>query len=167
MRSEVELKVFCRMTLTLGLGCWLMLAACNGPIYVPDQRVFSDALTPRNRWVATSDFRDAFRAIDDNINTAAVSDPAYQNAMLTIDLGKACLFNMVVVEHGPDEWGFCRKLAILISNDGRNFRQEAVVPGLRRVTTAVLVRRVLARYVRLQVVEPGQRPWSVAEVHLN
>ena len=140
-----------------------MVPGCNGI----DPPVFPDAITPRSRWLPTGDLRDPFYAVDNNINTAAVSDEAYENATLTIDLGKACLFNMVVIEHGPDQWGFCRKLAILTSDDGRKFDQQAVVPGLRRRTTVLLVRSVLARYIRLQVLETGDRPWSVAEVHVN
>jgi len=126
-----------------------------------------DRLSARTRWVASGNLRDPQNAVDGNIATAAVSRAGDQNATLTIDLGRNCQFNMVVVEHGAKEFGFPRRMAVLTSTDGVNFRKQIEVPGLRRVTTAVLIRQVLARYVRLQAVVPGERPWSVAEVHLN
>ena len=161
------MKASWRTSLILGIGCCLTVLGCNGPIYAPDRVIFSDAITPRSRWLATGDLRDPFYVIDNNINTAAVIEGNYENATLTIDMGKACLFNMVVVDHGQDEWNFCRKLAVLISDDGKSFRQAAVVPGLRRVTTVLLVRRVLARYIRLEAVAAGGRAWSIAEVYVN
>ena len=126
-----------------------------------------DRLSPRARWLASGDLRDPQNAVDGNVATAAVSRAAHQNATLTIDLGKICLFNMVVVEHGVSEFGFPRRMAVFTSTDGMKFRKQIEVPGLRKVTTAILIRQVLARYIRLQAAEPGDRPWSIAEVHLN
>ena len=161
MRSTWRLIIF------LAIGPCLLNTACNGPIYIPDRVVFSDALTPRSRWLPSGDLRDPFNAVDNNINTAALSDVEYQNAAFTIDLGKVCQLNMIILEHGADEFGFCRKLAVSTSYDGQRFRRETVVPGLRRVTTVVLVKQVLARYVRLEAIEPGHRRWSIAEIHIN
>ena len=151
-----------------GIACCLMVSACNGPIYTDGPMFMPDRITPRGRWLAVShDLRDAANALDGDINTAAVSGPSYDGAELTIDLGKPCMFNMVMLEHGPDEFGFCSRLAVLTSDDGVNFRPQTLVSGLRRVTTIILPSPVLARYVRLQAVAMGARPWSIAEVHLN
>lgn len=87
--------------------------------------------------------------------------------MLDIDLGKACLINMVVVDHGLNQFGYCRQMTVLTSDDGRNWRQQIVVPGLRRVTNALLVSPVLTRYIRLYAVTTGAKGWSLAEVYLN
>ncbi len=141
--------------------------ACNGPRYVDTAKLWPNRLTPRHRWLAFGDLRDPLKAIDGNISTAAVTGDNYRNAALTIDLGKMCQLNMVAIEHGADQFGYCRTLAILTSDDGREFYSQAVVPGLRRVTTVVLPKQVLARYVRLQAIEEGHRPWSIAEVYLN
>lgn len=126
----------------------------------------NDHLTPRSRWVAYGDLHDPGLAIDGDSYTSAVSNASYKNASLTIDLGKTCLFNMVAIDHGPDRFAFARKVAVLTSSDGKKFQPQMLVPGLRQVTTIVLIKQVLARYVRLQVVAEGDRPWSVAEVYL-
>jgi hypothetical protein len=124
-------------------------------------------MTPRGRWKASGDLQNPQKAIDGDVGTAAVSASRYDNAQLTIDLGKICHFSMVVVDHGTNEFGFCRRLAVLTSEDGVTFKNQAAVPGLRRATAVVLPEQVLARYVRLQAVAAGDRPWSVAEVYLN
>lgn len=161
------MKVLCRIGVVLGIGCFLAASGCDpvhngGPKFMGGNR-----LSLRSRWIVTGDLRNPQFAVDGNINTAAVSDVAYRNAALTIDLGKVCLFNMITVDHGSDEFGYCGKVALLVSDDGETFHPQIIVPGLRRVTTIVLVRQVLGRYVRLQAVVPGDRPWSIAEVHLD
>lgn len=127
----------------------------------------SSRIAPKARWTVTGDLRDAHKAIDGEVSTIAFSEASHANAAITIDLGKVCLFNTVTIEHGAKEFGYCRKLAILTSDKGRTFQPQILVPGLRRVTTAVLVKQVLTRYVRIQVVEPGNRPWAVAEIYLD
>lgn len=145
----------------------LLQCACDpvhngGPKFMGNQRI-----TPRSRWVASGDLQNLSAATDGAISTAAVSGRSYRGAQITFDLGKPCLFNLATIEHGPDEFGYCRRVSLLISNDGRNFTQQATIPGLRRVTTISLIRPVLARYVRIRVAQPGSRAWSVAEVHLD
>jgi hypothetical protein len=140
---------------------------CNDAYHDGPKLMGDDRISPRHRWKVWGDLRDAQRAVDGSIYTAAVSAPNYDGAVLNIDLGKSCLLNMVVIEHGPDEYGFPRNMAVLTSTDGKRFRRQIVVPGLRRITTAVLVKQVLTRYVRLQVTKQSSKPWSVAEVHLN
>ena len=127
----------------------------------------SDRISPRARWVAYGDLRNPGNAVDGLISTAAVSGSEYRGATITIDLGKTCMFNMVAVEHGSDALGYPRRMAILTSDDGQTFHLQMVVAGLPRVSSAVFVRPVLARYVRLRADTEGHRPWSVAEVFLN
>ncbi len=156
----------CRILLFLSSICCLAAIGCNGPVYHNGPRFWADRISPRTRWRVLGDLRNPLNAVDGEISTAAVGDFAGDNATLTLDLGKPCLFNMVVVEHGLEEYGYCRRMAVLTSNEGVNFTRQMDVPGLRRVTTAVLIRPVLARYVRIQATVPGHRRWSVAEVHL-
>jgi len=125
------------------------------------------AVSARTTWRVGGDLKEVKNAVDGSRVTAAVSEPAYQNAHVTIDLGKPCLFNMVVIDHGPEEMGFCRRLAVLTSLDGQNYTRRTVGPGTRRVTILSLITPILARYVRLQVVATGDRPWSVGEVYVQ
>jgi hypothetical protein len=115
-------------------------------------------------WRASGDLRDPSYAIDGDLQTAAVSGNSYAGAHIEVDLGKACEFNRIIVEHGPDEFGFPHRMAVFTSLDGRNFTPLTQVYGKRRVTNVLLVAPVLARYVRLQAVVPGPHPWSVAEI---
>ena len=86
---------------------------------------------------------------------------------LTIDLKEMVLFQMVVIDHGRDEHGYCRRVGVATSADGEAFADRHPAPGTRRLTILSLPEPVLARYVRLRVVRPGPRPWSIAEVFLQ
>jgi hypothetical protein len=122
------------------------------------------AVTPQKNWRAYGDLRDPGKAIDGDLSTAAVSGNSYTNASIEIDLGKPCTFNRIIVEHGPDEMGYPNRMALYTSMDGHSFTPQGEVAGRRKVTNMSLIRPVLARYVRLQAVSPGARPWSVAEI---
>lgn len=145
----------------------LLSAGCEGPIYHPGLQYFPDAISSRDKWVASGTLTDPNKAIDGDLGTAAIAPAGYDTASLVIDLGKLCLLNMIVIDHGADEFGYCRRLAVDTSDDGVQWIRRATVPGLRRVTNVVLTSQVLARYIRLQAVQPGARAWSVAEVYLN
>ena len=124
-------------------------------------------ITPRARWQATGAFDSPELAIDGDRRTAAVSGDSYTNATITIDLGKTCMFNTVIVDHGPEEYGYCRRVSVLTSVNGKDFKARLSAPGTRRVTVFSLVTPVLGRYVRLQATVPGARPWSIGEVYLQ
>ena len=124
-------------------------------------------ITPRQAWRAYGDLRDTQKAIDGDISTAAVTGGSYANAHIVIDLGKLCLFNRIIVEHGPDEYGYPNRMAVYTSQDGQNFRLQCEAYGKRQVTNAMIVSPVLARYVKLVAVAPGARPWSVAEIIIH
>jgi len=158
--------------LTLLFTCLGVLAAfaasCNGPIYHHRRSYSPAAAVPdRQKWRITGDLRDPQKAADGNISTAALSQRNYDSAYITIDLGKVSMFNMVIVDHGNEEFGFCRRLAVDTSLDGKSFTFQYAAPGTRRVTLLVLPKPVLARYVRLRTIVPGVRRLSVAEVYLR
>ena len=125
------------------------------------------AISDRSTWKAGGAVRMPQNAIDGNLSTAAVTGHTYDNRAILIDLGKVCLFNTIIIEHGNDEFGFCRRVGIWTSIDGKKYTHRAALPGTRRVSIFALVTPVLARYIRLQAVVPGNRPWSIAEVHLQ
>ena len=156
--------------LALLLTCLAATAAgcAVAPIYPADgPKSPAAAVTSRRQWKASGDLRDPEKAIDGTPDTAAIGDPLRSGAAITIDLGKACLFNMVAVDHGLNETGFCRRLVLLSSMDGSTFERRYAVPGTRRITTLCLVSPVLARYIRLEAVIPGEAPWSIAEVYVQ
>ena len=124
-------------------------------------------ITPRKVWRASGSLRDPAKAIDGDLSTAAVSGNSGTNAYIEVDLGKACVFNRIIVEHGPDEQGFPARMAVYTSLDGQTFTLRGEFAGKRSVTNALLLSPALARYVRLQVVSAGARPLSVAEIHLQ
>ncbi|MFW6133196.1 MAG: discoidin domain-containing protein [Planctomycetota bacterium] len=148
-----------------------MLAAGCAPsdLYRNTRQFTSGTLTPRSDWQATGrGFDKPALAIDDEPLTVARTSRRYGNAHLTLDLGEVCLFNMVIIDHGgTDEMGFAGRVAVLTSIDGEKFTRCAAAPGTRRITIIPIVTPILARYVRIQAVSPGGRPWSVAEVHLQ
>ena len=155
-------------TVVATAAVWSISACgCHGPIYDPNRQHFPDAIPSRSQWKAGGDIQNPHLATDGRIDTAAIAPSGYSRASLVVDLGKPSLLNMVVVDHGADEHAYCRRLAVQTSDDGVRWVHRITVPGLRRVTNALLPTQVLARYIRLEAVEPGPGRWSVAEVYLN
>jgi len=144
-----------------------VLTGCVSPIYHDGSKPPAASVSHRSRWQASGSVSNPNNAIDGNIATAALSGNSYENATLTINLGKTCVFNLVVIDHGQRAMGFCRRLAVAMSMDGKTFKHVYAASGTKRITYLWLPSPVLARYVRLQVVVPGRKPWSVAEVHLQ
>jgi len=146
---------------------FVALGACGCGVAYQDGRSAAAAISLRSAWKVTGDMRSVGYAIDQDVTTAAISSSADNKGMLTIDLGKPCLFNMVVIDHGGREKGFARRVAVLTSIDGEIFTHHYAGPGTRKVTILWLGAPTLARYVRLQTLVGGDEPWSVAEVHLQ
>ena len=153
----------------LGLIGLLVAVGCGlEGVYDDNSRSQVAAISKRTSWRAYGDLRNPQYALDGRQDTAAVSNGNnYDDAVLTFDLGKPCLFNMVVIEHGPNEHGFCGRIAVLTSMDGVHYSDQKIGSGTRAVTTLLLDSPVLARYVQLKVIVPGTRPWSVSEVYLQ
>jgi len=139
---------------------------CN-PEYDSRTKFPAAAISDRTTWKAGGSVRTPQNAIDGDLSTAAVTGYPYDNRSVVIDLGKVCVFNTIVVEHGSDEFGFCQRVGISTSIDGKEYTHRATVPGTRKVSIFALVTPVLGRYVRLQAIVPGSRPWSLAEVYLR
>jgi hypothetical protein len=145
-----------------------MLGGCADPIYSGGETGLAASISPKARWRAYGDFRNAQSAVDGNVHTSAITGPSYDNAKLVIDLGKRCLFNMIIIDQGPDdELGFCRRVAVQISNDGITYGQIYAASGTRRITYCPLITPTMARFIRLVAIVPGDRPWSIAEIYLE
>jgi len=144
------------------------LGGCGGPIYGRQSGSLPTAsITDRATWQISGTLKNLPSAIDGDVATSAVSFPAGGNGVVTLDLGKPCVFNLIVVDHGPSEMGYAARLAVLTSLDGQKFTRRHVASGTRRVSLLNIVTPTLARYVRLQVVQPGALPWSVGDVYLQ
>ena len=63
--------------------------------------------------------------------------------------------------------GFAQRVGVSTSLNGQSYTRRAIAPGNRRVTIVCIVTSVLARYVRIEAMQPGTRAWSVAEVQLK
>jgi hypothetical protein len=158
--------VFAIPAIAAGLACGGGCAP--GPIYGPDApRSSIGEVTARRTWIATGNLDKPDLATDGDLNTMAVGRAGNPPPSLKIDLGQACTFNFVVVDHGRDELAFARRVEIATSVDGRTFTPRLVGPGTRRVSNFMLPSTVLARYVRITAVEPGAKPWVVAEVYFQ
>ncbi len=145
----------------------LALVGCDSPYIQKPPDIVKTAVTAKNRWRASGNVSDAGNAVDANPSTAAVASHAGSGATLTVDLSRPCMFNMVVVNHGPNGHGYATQLELATSTDGKIFTTRKTVYGTRKVTTVLLIRPILARYVRLKVLQSGPKPWSAAEIYIQ
>ena len=147
------------------------VAGCEpSPLYVtPEARQnVVGRFSPRSRWRAYGTIKEAANAIDDSLQTLAVADASTLQPSITLDFGSPCFFNMVVVDHGRNEFGFAQRVTVLTSPDGRQFTPRYVGAGTRRVSIFFLLPRFeLARYLRIRADAPGPQPWSIAEIYLQ
>ncbi len=128
---------------------------------------FGAKIEPKKAWTASGNVTDAPAAIDGNLTTAARSSLRPAGAVLTIDLKKACLFQVVIIDHGEAQDGCARRVSVATSTGGSRYTDRHAAAGTRRLTYLLLPKPVVARYVRLTVVTPGGRPWSVGEVFIH
>ena len=152
----------------LASGLLPLVSGCvSSPIYNASEEHPIGRVSDRRVWRASGDLMTPAAAIDGDLATTATDPRRRANAYLTIDLGKPCMFNLVIVDHGLNQFGFSRRMLVLTSMDGKTFTQRHAVPGTRRITAALLPKFVLARYLRLQAAVSGPRPWSIAEVFIQ
>ena len=151
-------------------GCILLGSGCapGGNLYLhrgkkPPAARISDPRT----WRLSGDISNAHLAVDGNRSTAAVSALVYENMLINIDLRKVCLFNAVFIHHGLMTDGYCGRVAVLTSLDNKTFTLQCQAPGTPEVTSLLIIKPVLARYVRLEARRQGPGAWSVAEVYLQ
>ncbi len=141
------------------------VAGCNGEFSHNAPRPGGSRVSSPSEWEIDGDLAYVERAIDQNPESVAMAMMPQQQATVTVDLGKACLFNTVVVSHGlENQHGYVRRLAVSTSLDGKTFSRRYVGSGTRRKTILPIITPVLARYVRLEVLQPGDKPWAIAEI---
>jgi hypothetical protein len=153
-------------TIVISLAGCAVLAGCPDNIYTGGETAITP-ISPKSAWRVYGDLKDAQRTIDGDVGTFAVSADSYENAKLTIDLGKPCVFNTIALDHGTNQNGYCRRMSVGISYDGKSFTQVYSCPGTKRITYISLITPTLARFIRIQAVVPGDRPWAIAEVYLQ
>jgi hypothetical protein len=174
LRAAAARKYNCPTMTRLLRGVWLLaIAAAAGgcapaAIYTATEGGYAGIkITPKSTWSVRGSLPAPRAAIDGELATIARSDYDYTGAELIIDLKQPCMFQTVVIEHGGEDRGFCRRVAVATSLEGKLWLIRHTAPGTRRVTLVSLPQVVLARYVRLRVLQPGSRPWAVAEVFLQ
>ncbi len=140
---------------------------CEGSYQGAKGRLVASAVTARVRWSVASNMRNPAAAVDGRSGTYAEAILGAGTPQMTLDLGKASLFNLIVLEHGSDGEHFPGRIELTTSLDGESFVPAAVVPGTRRVTSICLVRPVLARYLRFRLLERGPEPLRIAEFYLQ
>jgi len=148
----------------------MLLAGCNGDgAFDPEAQSAAAGVPSRDQWALRARGVDNPElAADGNMSSrATTSSTSYRGATLTIDLGGPSLFNMVVIDHGPDEKGYAQRVGVATSLNGETYTRRAIAPGNRRVTIVCIVTPVLARYVRIEAMLPGTRAWSLAEIQLK
>lgn len=142
-------------------------AGCVPQFAQPQHRALPTSLSDKHTWKISAKgdtFKHLRWAIDQNLLTVAETSRNYRQASVTIDLTRPCLFNLVMIVHGDKEFGFARRVSIATSNDGRNFTHRYTASGTRQVTYLPLLEPVSARYIRITAVQPGTRPWALAEI---
>jgi len=130
-------------------------------------QMFGAKISPKTQWRASGSVTKPAAAIDGNLDTIARSSYRLAGADLTIDLKGACVFQMIIIDHGSEQTGCARRVGVATSTDGRGFKDRYAGPGARRVTHLLLPKPVLARYVRLKVITPGRRPWAIGEIYIQ
>ncbi|MDP7288639.1 MAG: hypothetical protein QGH94_11670 [Phycisphaerae bacterium] len=163
LRSRTLLFVVLAGLALLGSGC-----GPSGNLYLhrADKAPAASISDPRT-WHLSGSIPNVHLAVDGDRSTAAVSNLIHENTSVVIDLRKACLFNAVFVHHGSMTDGYCGRVAVLTSFDGQNFTKQFEALGTREVTSLLIIKPVLARYVMLKALRQGPGAWSVAEVYLQ
>ncbi len=161
--------IFMRWMCVLAVIAAGVLTGCDGSNgFDESSQAPASRIAPKSGWmVQARGVQNADYAIDGNPSTYATTPEGYREAALTIDLGEPSLFNMLVVDHGDEADGFARRLVISTSMDGQTYKRRAIAPGNRVVSNVCIVTPVLARYVRIEVIESWWQPWSVAEIQLK
>ena len=154
------------MWMSLATAAVVGLSCGPAPLYSENGPSGTAIITPRASWVVKGTLANAAAAVDGQFETAAVAPPGLAPVKLYVDLGKTCLFNMVVLEHGRDETACGRQVQVAVSMDGATYGPVATTTGGRRVTVISLIGPVLARYLELTAV-PGSQGWAVAEMYVE
>lgn len=128
---------------------------------------FGADISPRAKWKVSGTLANAQAITDGDLLTAAKGAYRNRNDELIIDLGRHCVFELIIIDHGESQDGYVRRVGIATSIAGQIYTDRYQAPGTRRVTHILLPQPVGARYLRLRVLTPGRLPWSVAEVFVQ
>jgi len=170
MKEPYSKSVLLSVLATVFAGCILLCSGCEptGNLYLHrGARFAASAISDPRTWRLSGEIRDVRLAVDGDRSTAAVSRLIHENTSITIDLRKACLFNTVFIHHGLMTDGYCGRVAVLTSLDGRTYTPQFEAPGTPTVTSLLIIKPVLARYVRLKALRQGPGAWSIAEIYLQ
>jgi hypothetical protein len=146
------------------MGCDVDLASSN--------QTLSGAMTRRKQWTIVGSgakFANLPAALDENPRTMARTQAsAYRDASVTVDLGQSCVFNLVILYHGDEPMGFPNQVSVATSSDGITFKEQASVPGTRKVTYILFQHWTRSRYVRITADRAARKkPWCLSELYIR
>lgn len=161
-------KKYWTITLMVLTGALLFLPGC-GPEFSMESRV-GDPLPPQYTWKISSTgggFIGLRQAIDGSPITFAITSKRYNNAAITLDLGRPCIFNLVALRHGINENAFARRVLLSTSLDGKKYTNRYECAGTKMVTYIPMLTFITARYIRIRASVPGREAWSIAEIYVQ
>ncbi len=151
--------------------CLLAMYSISQAEWVHNKTVFPKQISPYYVWGISERPRGTFNnlraAIDGNNLTTVTSKKNFQGASVTIDFGRPSLFNMITVNHGKEPSGFCERIAVSTSLDGRKFIHRSTFPGRSYFSAMLLGTPVRARFVRLTAVARGSKQWTISEIYFQ
>ncbi len=151
-------------------GAFLFLPGCGPEFDMNRGTTLGDNISPQSTWKIDSTdggFVGLRQAIDGSPLTFAVTSRRYNNATITLDLGRPCVFNLVALRHGINENGFARRLSLSTSLDGKDYTSRYECVGTKKVTYIPILTPITARYIRIRASVPGSEAWSIAEIYLQ
>jgi hypothetical protein len=125
----------------------------------------ANSITPKSQWRAGGNLSTPAASIDGQTSTFARAD-GRRDGELIIDMGKPCLIASIVLDHGNSPNACAASVAVATSADGRTYVEQYVAPGTWRVTTLLLAKPVMTRFIRLRA-SGGPEPWAIAEVFIQ
>ena len=148
----------------------LALVGCNPTFNADGPRVPRGGISAMTRWTISApqgQFEGLENAIDGSSQTAAKASGDYTGASFTVDLGRHCIFNMIVLAHGREENGYAGRVGIEVSTDGKTFQGGWSSLGTRAQTYIPLLTPITARYVRITATEASVMGWVISQVYFQ
>lgn len=131
-----------------------------------------DALSDISRWKVTAqsarcEFKNLNAMLDKNKTTYMYTVGDYKNASIIIDLSRPCVFNEILLLHGPKQLGYAGLIEVYTSSNGQDFTKIRTFPGTRYCTYLTLLTQVKARYIKLRAVRTTRYPWTISNIYIQ
>ena len=168
--NVIEHKKYWTVALAFLAGAFCLLPGCEPKFDMSRGTMLGDNISPQNTWKISSTgggFIGLRQAIDGSAITFAITSKRYNNATITLDLGRPCIFNLVALRHGMNENAFARRVSLSTSLDGKKYTSRYECIGTKRITYIPILTPITARYIKIRATVPGRESWSIAEIYLQ